>query len=308
MVLDVVFHGPSATASDLMVNTVLETSALKFVPYLYFSAEEVDEIVARNALEVPDEDTDTSMVVINRQNEPAQGGETAAQEEDIILEEVSGGTYHGYMLIVKDPSRVTLGVSSPKFESDYGMFINEIADANQAVAAINGGGFEDEGGSGKGGKPLGIVIKDGEVLNRHTSGACDIVIGFDQDDKLIVGKMGAAEAIEKGIRDAASFGPILVLNGEPAAVKGSSSGLNPRTAIGQRADGAVLMLVIDGRQVNSLGASLADLVDVMMRYGAVNAANLDGGSSSKMYYQGEFVNDGVALTGSRRIPTAFIVK
>lgn len=111
-----------------------------------------------------------------------------------------------------------------------------------------------------------------------------------------------------GLRDAVSFGPALVVNGEPAQFEGVSSGLNPRTAIGQRADGAVLMLVIDGRQVNSMGASMADLVDIMVRYGAVNACNLDGGSSSNMVYEGEVLNDGVAVTGSRRIPTTFIVQ
>ena len=305
MICDTVFHGPSQTASDLLVNTVLETSALKWVPLLYFSQEEVDEIVARNAIEVPNEPTDTSLVVINREEKKE---DAAVEEKDIELVEVSGATYHGYMMIVKDPSRVVLGVSSEDFESDYGKFIDQIAIDSGAVAAINAGGFEDEGGSGKGGKPLGVTIKDSKVVSKSTSAACNIVIGFDQDDKLIVGELTAKQAIAAGIRDAASFGPILVLNGEPAAVRGSSSGLNPRTAIGQRADGAVLMLVIDGRQVNSLGASLADLVDVMMQFGAVNAANLDGGSSSKMWYEGEFINDGVALTGSRRIPTAFIVK
>ncbi len=308
MILFTVFHGPSPTASDLLVNTVLETSALKFVPYIYFSAEEVDEIVARNAIEVPDEATDPSLVVIDRTPKSESAGTGEQAEKDIELVEVSGATYHGYMLIVQDPSRVSLAVCNPTFSSDYGKYLDEMAEENGAIAAINAGGFEDEGGSGHGGKPLGIVVKDGKVLNSRRSDECDILIGFDKDDKLIVGDMSAKEAEALGIRDAASFNPILILNGEPAEVKGSSSGLNPRTAIGQRADGAVLLLVIDGRQVNSMGASLADLIDVMMQFGAVNAANLDGGSSSKMYYQGEFVNDGVALTGSRRLPTAFIVK
>ena len=307
MILFTVFNGPSQTVSDLLVNSLTETSALKFVPNLFFEAEEVEEILARNAIKVPDEPTDTSLVVIDRTPKAENDGE-ASEEKDIELVEVSGGTYHGYMMIVKDPSRVSLAVCSEDFESDYGKYLDEMARENGAIAAINAGGFEDEGGSGRGGKPLGIVVKDSKVLNAKTSDECDIVIGFDQDDKLIVGDMNAKEAEELGLRDAASFNPILVLNGEPAEVKGSSSGLNPRTAIGQRADGAVLLLVIDGRQVNSLGASLADLIDVMMQFGAVNAANLDGGSSSKMYYQGEFVNDGVALTGSRRLPTAFIVK
>ena len=305
MVLFTVFNGPSPTAADLLVNTLLETSALKFVPRLYYTENEVQEIIARNAVVVQEEATDTSMVVIDRTAAAAQGEQ---EQKDIEIVEVNGATYHGYMMIVRDPSRLELAVCDPEFEDDYGKYLDEMAVESGAVAAINAGGFEDEGGSGKGGKPLGIVIKDGEVLHSKTSGACSIVIGFDQEDKLIVGKLTAKEAMALGMRDAASFGPILVLNGEPAQVKGSSSGLNPRTAIGQRADGAVLLLVIDGRQANSLGASMADLIDVMMQFGAVNAANLDGGSSSKMWYEGEFVNDGVALTGSRRLPTAFIVK
>ena len=90
--------------------------------------------------------------------------------------------------------------------------------------------------------------------------------------------------------------------------KGISSGLNPRSAIGQRADGAVLLLIIEGRQANSLGATYADLIKVMLDFEAVNAANLDGGSSSMLYYKGEYLTNGVVLTGSRRLPTAFIVR
>ena len=120
--------------------------------------------------------------------------------------------------------------------------------------------------------------------------------------------MSVSKAKELGIRDAVMFGPALVVNGEPCQVSGASSGLNPRSAIGQRADGAVLLLVIDGRTANSLGATLADEINLMLEYGAVNAANLDGGSSSMMYYNGEYVNKGVVLTGSRRLPDAFVVR
>ena len=90
--------------------------------------------------------------------------------------------------------------------------------------------------------------------------------------------MTAQAALDRGVRDAVSFGPVLVVNGEAVEVNGSGSGLNPRTAIGQREDGSILLVVIDGRQVNSLGASYSDVIELMLEYGAVNAANLDGGS------------------------------
>ena len=118
--------------------------------------------------------------------------------------------------------------------------------------------------------------------------------------------MTANQAKDLGIRDALTFGPALIINGEPQADYGS--GLNPRTAIGQRADGAVLLLVIDGRQPGSLGACHADTTEIMLSFGAVNAANLDGGSSSLMVYQDEVISNKSGLTGDRNLPTCFLVE
>ena len=120
--------------------------------------------------------------------------------------------------------------------------------------------------------------------------------------------MTGQQAVDRGVRDALSFGPILIVNGEPSAVNGSGSGLNPRTAIGQCADGTIILLVIDGRSAASLGASYADLINIMLENGAVNAANLDGGSSSMMYYKGQIINNCSSLIGDRGIPTSVIVK
>ena len=104
----------------------------------------------------------------------------------------------------------------------------------------------------------------------------------------------------------------LISNGEAREFKGSGSGANPRTAIGQRADGAILLLVTDGRGASShLGATASDLIGIMQEYGAVNAANLDGGSSSAMYYNGGYEMTSVTLyysTSSWRLPTAFVVE
>ena len=305
-VMGTIFYGPSQTACDRLVSSLLETSALKFVPRLYFPEEKVQEIIARNAVVVPEEATDTSLVVINRPSD--DGGAPQEEYKDIELKTVIGPTYKGYMLIVRDPSRVSVGVCHNPFGDRYGKYLNEIADEAGAIAAINAGGFEDEGGTGKGGIPIGVVYSGGELLWTKTDVYYDTLIGFDKDDKLILATgISAEKSKELNLRDAVTFGPALVVNGEAASAP-SSSGLNPRTAIGQRADGAVLLLVIDGRQVNSLGAGMSDLISVMLEYGAVNAANLDGGSSSKLYYNGEFINDGVAVTGSRRLATAFIVK
>ena len=301
----VIFYGPSETAGDTLTQTCLETSALKFIPRIYYSQEHVDEIVARNGVIEPDMPVDTSLIVIDKK-------EIEKEEKPIELVELSGATYRGWMLIVKDPSRVSVAVSSPDgFTSDKkGLTVAQIAENYGAVAAINASGFEDSGGTGNGGMPLGLVITQGRRLHGATPKSKDtaVVAGFDANDKLIVAKMTNDQAKTLGIRDAVAFGPALVVNGVASQVSGVSSGLNPRTAIGQRADGAVLLLVIDGRQTTSLGASIADLIEIMVKYGAVNAMNLDGGSSTIMLYEGKQINAGAPLTGGRKVPTAIIVK
>ena len=320
------FKGPSPSTGDLLTMSMLETSALKFVPRIYYSAREMDEIIARNSVDTGDSETDTSLIVIAKPTPtpdpnaaaaaaeatpvPTAKPENLLQSEDgIDIFQVQGGTYKGFMMVVYDPARVTCGTCRDSFNRQKGLQLKDIAKRYDAIAAINGGGFEDAGGGGNGGTPIGLVISNGKVL--HTggdSGDFYATVGFNQDNVMVISKMSASEAKKKGIRDAMTFGPRLIVNGEPANVKGQSSGLNPRTAIGQRADGAVLMLVIDGRQASSLGATYSDLIKVMLEYGAVNAINLDGGSSSLIYYRGEYLNNGVVLTGSREMPTAFIVR
>ncbi len=330
------FRGPSETVGDLLTVSMLETSALKFVPRIYYSQAEVDAIVARNSVTIDDDETDTSLIVIEKPTPTPSPEEIAAakareealqaqaeatpsptpppenlisSEDGIEIYDVTGGTYQGYMLVVRDPSRVTVGTCRDKFNGKKGLQLKDIAKRYDALAAINGGGFEDSGGTGNGGTAVGLVVSEGEVKHTGSSSRYNITVGFNKDNIMILGKnMSRSDAKKQRIRDAITFGPALIVNGKAAKVTGTSSGLNPRTAIGQRKDGAVLMLVIDGRQASSLGATYSDLITVMMEYGAVNAVNMDGGSSSLMYYKGDYLNRGVSLTGSRNMPTAFIVR
>lgn len=208
-------------------------------------------------------------------------------------------------MIVKDPSKVKVSVSAENFGDGKGMKIDEHVEKEGAIAGVNAGGFADENGMGNGGQPLGLVIKDGRVVSGLETYSC--VIGLDKDDKLVVGSMKGTEAVERGLRDAVSFGPVYIVNGKRSEVIGTGGGVNPRTCIGQRADGAVLLLTIDGRQATSLGATHSDCIDILEEYGAVNAANLDGGSSTSMYYDGEIQNVPATVYGPRDIPTAFVV-
>lgn len=305
-VIYILEFGPSNTARNLFVNSAMESSTGKFMATMFLSDEKIAQIRKDNSVVASDDITDTSLINIGtNETDTADGDDN--DEDGIQIIDISNDTYKGKMMIVKDPSRVTVGISGQYGASYSGKTVMDMAMNYDAVAAVNGGGFEDNNGVGNGGTPIGLVISDGE-LKYGSAGSSYEVIGFDNNNNLVVGKMTASEALSRGVRDALSFGPILIVNGQASQVNGSGSGLNPRTAIGQRADGAILLLVIDGRQVNSLGASYADVIDVMLEYGAVNVANLDGGSSSLMYYKGEYINSCASLYGPRNMPTSIIVR
>ena len=313
----VLAKGPSPTARDLFVMSVRETSAMGWLANLYFSDEEIAQI--ENRKEVEDYiETDTSLIQIPSQTEPVQDENTDEEQgpkpdewglidedgDGIILEEVKGEGYSGYMMVVLDPSRVIVG-SVPGSYGARGYTLEEMVVHFDAVAGTNAGGFLDPNGAGNGSIPDTMVVYEGKVYYAD-HGTRKGFVGIDSKHILhVANKITEAEIKEKDIQYGVCFGPVLVANGEPCDI--DISGVNPRTAIGQRSDGAILMLVIDGRQVISMGATMQDLVDIMMDYGAINACNLDGGSSTLMWYDGDYVNNCASVIGIRRVPTSILV-
>lgn len=235
-----------------------------------------------------------------------------SMDEGITVAPVTGPTFKGFLMTVADPSRVYVGVWSSQFSTEkYGFSLDDFYEKYGATAVINGGGFADPNGMGKGGKPNGIVVTEGKWLQNHAGGKTfGTIIGFDENDRLVIRQdIEKSEAKNLALRDAVAFSPALILNGQPVDNTGYRTELSCRTAIGQREDGAVLMLVVDGRQPDSLGSSMAELTQILLENGAVNAANLDGGTSTALYYKGIKVNDGTSPDRvSRNMPTAFIVR
>jgi Exopolysaccharide biosynthesis protein related to N-acetylglucosamine-1-phosphodiester alpha-N-acetylglucosaminidase len=334
-------RGPSPEATRLFVLSVKETSAAYFLADLFLSNKEVNTIVAaQGASDEPSETVAPELISLpSKQNEetsadtapssetsgtdetvPAAavqteaGAETSGDTEDlqqdsgIEIVDVTGKGYRGKMLIISDPTRVFVGIPPEGFGADKsGMTVYDMCQKYGALGGINGGGFVDPNGTGTGGIPDGLVIHDSKLLWGSESGSYSIV-GLDADGLLYVGSMTGKRALELNMKYAVSFGPALIINGVPQNEKYSlGGGVNPRTAIGQRADGAILMLVINGRQVDSIGATFDDLVTVMLDFGAVNAANLDGGSSSMMIYRGEYMITSAYVFGERVVATAFLV-
>ncbi len=300
-VLNRIHYGPSSAARNIFVSTVMETFNGRFLAQWFHDEETIKAITTgAGRIDFTPDEKNTEQTDIIPEVETVIPDQ---KKQEIELINISGATFNGKLLIVSDPSRVSVLTSQPFEANGRGMKLKELAEKNNSVAAINGGAFADNGGD----MPMGLVISGGELLFCADEARSYTIVGFNNENKLITDKMTAAQAIESGIRDAISFSPILVKDGEPTNVSGYSLGLNPRTAIGQRADGAVLLLVIDGRQPQSLGATYQDLIDIMVEYGAINACNLDGGSSSLMVYENEIITKCCSLYGPGRIPTCFAV-
>ena len=308
-VIWVLEKGPSPTVTEKFCRSMRETSAIRWIPNIFLSEEEVAAFKSESTESDETETVNTSLIHIA----PAQTETEAESDDGVELISITHGTAKGKLLIVRDPSRIILGVSSAEFDAKIpGMQLTALVEKYGGVAGTNAGGFNDENGRGNGGVPQGLVISGGALLHTGKDNETYNVVGFDADHILHVGTMTAEEALAQGITDAVSFrthdglASSLIINGEIQS-KNLGGGVNPRTAVGQCADGSVLLLVLDGRSINTLGATMQDVADIMLEYGAVNAGNLDGGSSSVMVYGGEIVNNCASVTGPRSIPTAFVV-
>ena len=304
LVMNLVFNGPSPAARDKLTMTLIEASATKWVPALFIGEDTVAEIRESVSDSGLDEDvTDTTKVIIQANNViTGNSNEWDNYPDGVRIERRSGDTYNAHIMIVKNPAQVYMGTSTEKFSTAIpGKRITEVMAENpDVIAAINAGAFNDDGTASSyvGSTPLGLVMSNGNCV--WTSGkqpGLEGFAGFNEDNILVVSKtnLSQSEAENLKIRDGCCFGPVLIVNGEVnLEAYNNKSGFNPRTAIGQRADGAVIFVCIDGRQAGSMGGTYADIINIMQEYGAVNACNMDGGSSSVMMYRDTYGKLGTA--------------
>lgn len=315
LTITLICHGPSESAKELFATTILETGQLKFLANVFLSKDELQKILDKNSLQDMDDEVDKNLI----------NTEGNKEKELIEIHNVSGDGFEGTMMVVNDPSKISLATTYPWGE--YGKELGVIVDEAGAIAGVNGGIYYSSGN--KGGRPYGVTVSNGEIQDITLGWSGLYLIGFDENNLLrIISLEGMNKsAVEKmvkeeKIRDAISFQEEssdannhfvkLIINGEKRELSGKGSGQNPRTAIGQRKDGSVLILVTDGRGKNGhLGATASDLIEIMAEYGAVNAANVDGGSSSSLYYNKKYLRTSVTFYythSSWRLPTAFVVK
>lgn len=310
-----ILYGPYDNFRTWLITTAMATMNHQYYCKWFYSDEIINDVLNSNYVKESDESSNPNLITFDKNGNYKNEYEKEILKHDkddlykIIKFKVNG--CDAYLAAIYDPSKISVGIS--KWLGRSGQYIYDMAKEQDAVLAINGGGFFDPNYNSNGANPLGITISNGKIIsdaayNSNSGG----VIGFDENNKLLLLRnINANEALNMGIRDAVTMGPFLIVNGKTADIKGNGGwGYAARTVIGQRSDGIVLFLVVDSNEFRTKGASMKDLAEIMENYGAINAANLDGGTSSAIVENGELLNDPIdsALRHKTRgIPTIFKV-
>ena len=310
-----ILYGPYNNFRTWLITTAMATMNHQYYCKWFYSDDVINDVLNSNYVKESDESSNPNLITFDKNGNYKNEYEKEILKHDkddlykIIKFKVNG--CDAYLAAIYDPSKISVGIS--KWLGRSGQYIYDMAKEQDAVLAINGGGFFDPNYNSNGANPLGITISNGKIIsdaayNSNSGG----VIGFDENNKLLLLRnINANEALNMGIRDAVTMGPFLIVNGKTADIKGNGGwGYAARTVIGQRSDGIVLFLVVDSNEFRTKGASMKDLAEIMENYGAINAANLDGGTSSAIVENGELLNDPIdsALRHKTRgIPTIFKV-
>ena len=318
-----IIYGPNYKFRDWLITTAMSTREHQYLATFFYDANTINDSLIRNSITDFSFCTNLSKIkfidytksnIMDYENKfEEQVLNKSKKNNDYKIITIKNDKYIAYLAVIYNPSRIEL-VTTKYFGKD-GQYLTTLSKENNALLAINAGGFVDPTGSGTGGEPLGITIENGKLLHKTKYNKEKLkggLIGFTNENKLFLGDITSNDALKIGIRDAVSFGPYLIVNGKEAEITGNGGGgLSPRTAIGQRKDGIVLFLVLEGDRTLGKGAEYIDVLEIMRNYGAYNASILDGGSSSGMTINNKLINDPTTKSGkhqTRPIPTAFILK
>ena len=312
----VMMYGPWDYVRNLYVTTAMKTKDHQYFANIFYNDKTIENIINSNYFIEIKEDLVLDDIVIDTSEKTSYKNK---YDEEILTRDVGNKDYKvinlkvglskAYLIAIYDPTKVSL-IRAKNFNiGRYGEQVTAMCNRYNASVCINGGGFIDDTGTGSD-IPLGYVIDDGEIVWPTNGWDTERgnLIGFNSDGKLLLlSESTGNEALKAGMIDGLEFGPFLIVNGKPLEIVGDPWGKSPRVAIGQRKDGVVLFLVIDGENYID-GASLQDVIDVLTKYGAYNAANLDGGHSSSLSINGVLYNNPPSIAkkqGGRYVVTGF---
>ena len=282
------FYGPWVSFRLVFINTAMHTSRFQFAARMLYTENYINRVIGRVA---PEENprTDTSIALAHNWN------------DGIYFAEIRGDHFRGFLIRVNDPRRL----SFPQSPVPEGVLLEQLAAANHAIGGISASGYAY---ADRRGIVWGTTIADGQFISRCTKSEYHVMGGFNADYKLVVGGFNEEEIIAQQYQWAFEFFPLLIVNGEKINFTPHSGGYAPRSAIGQTAEGHVLLLVVDGRQRASIGASFSDIQTILYANGAINAINLDGGATASMVFRGGLINSPSDGDRERLLPNAIVFR
>lgn len=220
----------------------------------------------------------------------------------LMVLRVKGDAYRGVLILGKDPSKLRCAPSDQWGVS--GQRLGDIAIGNGALAALTASGFDDS--AAEGAAQTGAAMCSGTVYGSHLKEGYKR-IELRSDDRLYI--VDAPGDFHPDCTDAAEWTPALIIDGVTVVSREDHyNALNPRCCLGQAADGTVLMLCIEGRYFDSLGATAPDCAAILERYDAYQAMNVDGGTSAICWFEGEYITrcSDQSLPEGRLLPNAWV--
>ena len=305
-----VVYGPVESVREWYIMTAVYTGKHKYLAYIFYDNNTIEEVINRNRVIYSGETTNPDL--INIVDNPNTGVYANAYEKEILEHDpdqkykvitIDEDGMYGWLTVIYQPKNLRLVVTN----TTQGEFITEFADRFNADVAINAGGFLLTSDYTR--YNMGSIILDGKVFK--DTGAVENQIAMDYDGRLLLLRANINDVAEYNVKWSLYFEPFFIVNGVKTQYGPGSNpgGLEPRTAIGQRADGIIILMTIDGRGGNgSRGANFREMTELFDRYSCINAANLDGGGSTMLAIHHELVNSPVSYqaAGERHIYNAIV--
>ena len=223
---------------------------------------------------------------------------------EILIARVKGSTYRGVLVIMKDPSRLSLQAASTL--GSVGQVCGKIAEAHGGVIGMTGSGFIDPGGTGNGGTLAGYAMCNGKSYGSHM-GYGYKRLELHKDNRIYI--RDSDSKVSPDTTDAVEFSPAMIIDGETVvSARSGFSDLQPRACLGQSKYGEIIALLVEGRLTTSVGISVPDCAAIMTKHDCMQAMNLDGGTSAMIWYKGKYImrSSNPALTAGRTLPNAFV--
>lgn len=293
----IMMYGPWDYVRNLYVTTAMQTRSHQYLAKIFYSDEKIQKIRNNNYFIAVNEEVNLDDIIINTEEKDTYLNE---YEEELLTREegndlykvldVQVGNAKGYLVAIYDPTKVRL-LRTKKFNAGtYGERVIDFCKRYGGSVCINAGGFANGLDNGSD-IPMGYVIDEGEVVWPETpSDSKGNIIGITNEGKLkLMADTTGAEAVNSGIKYGVEFGPFLIINGKSITIEGMPYGVANKCVIAQRKDGVMMFLVTEGETYID-GASLQDVIDVLEKYGAYNAANLDGGQSTSLVVENQLIN------------------